>query len=131
MVLEVRIVAVLLRELDEVTLRRRHEREAAVRDVPEYSSVTSRLAGAREGRESFAVDVGHNASKHLVGQDDDGARLREPWGEVRGAYRGGGGGTKTLIKTYFFKDKESIVGLPISDGLGALGARGGGGREQN
>ena len=50
-----------------MALRCWHEREAAVRDVPEDSSVTSRLAGARKGRESFAVDVRHNVPLCVVG----------------------------------------------------------------
>ena len=58
-----------------MTLRCWHEREAAFCDVPEVIGVTSRLAGARKGRESFAVNVGHNVDPHLIGQDDDGDLL--------------------------------------------------------
>ena len=53
-----------------MTLRRQKEREAAVRDVPEDSSVLSHLASAREGRESFAINVRHNATQHVVGQQN-------------------------------------------------------------
>ena len=58
-----------------MALRRWHEQEAAVRDVPEDSGFTSRLPSAREGRESSAVNVGHNVTQHLVRQDDGGALL--------------------------------------------------------
>ena len=74
-VLELRVIAVLLRELDKVALSRRHEREAAVRDVPDHSSVTSHRAGAREGQKSFAVDVGHNAPPYVIVQDGGGALI--------------------------------------------------------
>ena len=43
--MKVRVVAILLGELDEVALRR--------------------LAGALEGRESVAVDLGHNAAPRV------------------------------------------------------------------
>ena len=55
-VLEVRVVAVLLRDLDEVTLHPRHEREAAVRDVPEDRASRVLLpAHARAGRVSLSM----------------------------------------------------------------------------
>ena len=65
-VLEVRVVAVLLRKLHEMKLRGWHEREAAVRDVFEHSSVTSRLAGARENCQSFGANKGHNVNPRVV-----------------------------------------------------------------
>ena len=74
-VLKVRVIAVLLHKIDDVMLRHWHAREAVVRDVPEDSGVMSCLAGARENRESFAVNVGHNAAPPGVGQDDGGAFL--------------------------------------------------------
>ena len=63
-ILKVQVVAVRLRKLDEVTLGRRHEREAAVRDVPEGGSVRSRLSSARESQESFAVNKERNMPPH-------------------------------------------------------------------
>ena len=75
MVLEVRVVAVLLRKLDEVALHSRGEREAAVLDVPEDCSVTGRLAGSHEGQESLAVNIGQNAAPCVVDQDNGGILL--------------------------------------------------------
>ena len=75
MVLEARVVAVLIRKLGKITLRRGHEREAADGDVPEHSSVMSRLSGAGEYRESLAINVGHNAAPRVVNQDNGGAIL--------------------------------------------------------
>ena len=46
----------LLCKLEEVELGCFGEREVASRDVPDDCSITSHLAGAREGRGSFAVD---------------------------------------------------------------------------
>ena len=74
-VLKIRVLAVLLRELDKVTLRCWHEREAAVRDVPGNSSVTSRLAGARKGRESFPANKVHNVPPRVVMHDNGNALL--------------------------------------------------------
>ena len=74
-VLEVPVVPVILRELKKVTLHRRHEREAAVRDVPEDSSVTSRPPSERKSWESFVVNVGHNATPYVVRQEYSGALI--------------------------------------------------------
>ena len=106
-VLKVLVVDVLLRKLDEVARRRWHKREAAVCDVREHSSVTSRLAGTRQGQESFAVNVGDYTTPRVVEQDNGGTLL-SPLGRlgIRGVDRRPRRGVRPLQRYLWRESRE-------------------------